>query len=88
MRLRIAIWAVVGALVVLAWTVFLSAVLPGPLRGLWATFVDLTCPIALARQHSLSIYFVLLTNASTYALAGTAVEMLQRHFKHARLISN
>jgi hypothetical protein len=51
---------------------------------LW-TLVDVTCPIALARHHALSFYFVLLMNAATYALVGTIVEAMRRHFKPARL---
>jgi hypothetical protein len=49
---------------------------------LWP-LVDLTSPIALARHHALSFYFVLLTNAATHALAGTAVEAIRRHLKPA-----
>jgi len=50
--------------------------------------VDLTCPISLARHHGLSIYFVLLMNAGTYALIGTIMETMRRHYQRARLISN
>jgi hypothetical protein len=84
MKLRIAIWAGAGALVVVLWNLYISETSPTPLGALW-TLVDLTCPIALARHHALSFYFVLLMNAATYALAGTIVEATRRHFKPARL---
>jgi len=60
--------------------------LPAPLGTLW-TLAYLTCPVALARHYPLSFYFVLLANAATYALAGTCVETVRRHYK-SRLISD
>ena len=71
MKLRIAIWTGVGALVVVFWDLYISATFANP-RGILRTLVDLTCPIALARHHALSFYFVLLVNAATYALVGAA----------------
>jgi hypothetical protein len=47
-------------------------------RGLVAILLDLNCPIALARQHPLSIYIVLLANALTYALVGLVIETMRR----------
>lgn len=86
MKLRIAIWAGVGALVAVLWTFYISATSPTHLGNLW-TLAYLTCPIALARHYALSFYFVLLFNAATYALVGTAVETMRRQHK-PRLISN
>lgn len=86
MKLRIAIWAGVGALVVVAWTVCTIATRPTPLGVTWV-LADLTCPIVLARHYALSIYVVLVVNAATYALVGTIVETMRRHYK-TRLISN
>lgn len=80
MKLRIAMWAGVGALVVVFWTLYIYATFPAQL-GAVRTLAYLTCPIALARDHALSIYFVLLVNAATYALAGTVVEIVRRHYK-------
>jgi len=77
MKLRIAIWTAMGALVVLLWTAYLSAT-SHPLEIMWG-LLDLTCPIALARRHAMSIDFVLLMNAATYALVGTVVETLRHH---------
>ena len=86
MKLRIAIWSGVGALVVVFWTLCLSATSPTPFGTMW-TLVYLTCPIALARHYALSFYAVLLVNAATYALAGSVVEAMRRNYK-PRLISN
>jgi len=85
MKLRIAIWTSVGALVVVFWTLYI-ATFPTPL-GIVRTLAYLTCPIALAQHYALSFYFVLLVNAATYALVGTVVETMRRHYK-PRLISN
>jgi hypothetical protein len=82
MRLRTAIWAVAGALVVVLWTLYISATSATP-RGIVGALVYLTCPIALARHYALSFYFVLLGNAATYALAGVVVETIRRHYKPA-----
>lgn len=80
MKLRIAIWAGVGAAIVLSWGLYLLSTSPVPHGILWWALVDLTCPIALARHYALSFYFVLLMNAATYALVGTAVEIMRRHY--------
>jgi hypothetical protein len=87
MKFRIAIWAGVGALVVVLWSLYISATSPTPL-GTVRTLVYLTCPIALARHYAMSFYFVLIMNAATYALAGTVVETMRRHNKQTRFISN
>jgi hypothetical protein len=86
MKLRIAIWPGVGALVVVLWTLYISATSPTPFGIVW-TLVYLTCPIAFARHYALIFYFVLFMNAATYALVGSIVETMQRHYK-SRLISN
>lgn len=79
MKLRIAIWAIVGALVAVFWRLYLSATFPNTLPGAAGTLLDLTCPIALLRHHAMSFYSVLLANAATYALIGAIVEMLRHH---------
>ncbi len=86
MKFRIAIWTSVGALVVVFWTLYISATFPTP-RGIVRTLAYLTCPIALAQHYALSFCFVLLVNAATYALVGTVVEAVHRHYKPL-LISN
>ena len=87
MKLRIAIWASVGALVVVLLRFYMSATAPAPLGNVWI-LADITCPIAIARNHALSFYFVLGMNAATYALIGAIVEIARRRLKHARLISH
>ena len=84
MKLRIAIWAAVGALVVVSWNLYILATFPSPLGNVTA-LMDWTCPIALAKHYALSFYFVLLVNAATYALIGTIVEITRRYFEQARL---
>lgn len=77
MRSRIAIWAASGALIVGLWSMYLDGASGAP-RGFVAILLDLTCPIALARQHHMTIYVVLLANAFTYALAGLVLEIMRR----------
>lgn len=81
MKLRIAIWAGLGALVVVFWSLFLPATSSTPHGIVW-TLVYLTCPVALGRHHPQSFYFVLLVNAVTYAIAGTVVEIVRRAYRH------
>jgi hypothetical protein len=87
MKLRIAVWSSMGALVVVLWTLYIAATSPAPLGVVW-NLVYLTCPISLARHHSLSIDFVLLTNVATYATLGTVVETTRRRHKRTRLLAN
>jgi hypothetical protein len=89
MKLRIAIWAGVGALVVVVWRVYISVTLSNPLGrgGVGRALIYLTCPIAIASQHPQGFYFVLVVNAATYALAGVIVETMRRYYK-PRLLSN
>jgi len=84
MKLRIAIWAAVGALVVFLWRLYLSATFPNPILGTTRLLVDLTCPIALVRHHAMNFYCVLVVNAATYAVVGAIVEMMRRHHKPSR----
>jgi hypothetical protein len=76
MKSRIAIWAATGAFVVVLWSIYLSN-MPGSPRGIVAILLDATCPIALARQHHMTIGLVTLANALTYAVAGLVVETMR-----------
>jgi hypothetical protein len=89
MKLRIALWSGLGALVVIVWRVYISATLSNPLGtdGVGRALVYLTCPIAIASRHPEGFYFVLVVNAITYALVGVVVETARRHYK-PRLLSN
>jgi hypothetical protein len=82
MKSRIAIWATLGALVVVAWRVYISATLSNPLGtgGLGRVLVYLTCPIAMAGRNPQSFYFVLVVNAATYALVGIVLKWMWRYF--------
>ena len=84
MKLRIAIWAAAGALVVLMWSLYFMAMRPIPV-GTSLALLDLTCPVALFRSRPLTIYFVLAMNAATYALAGMIVETIRWQYHRARL---
>ena len=84
MKLRLSMWAGAGALVVLFWTLYISATAPAAHGTMW-TLACLTCPIALARQYALSFYLVLLANAVTYALVGTVVEAMRGHLRQTRV---
>jgi hypothetical protein len=80
MKRRIAIWATLGALVVVVWRVYISVTLSNPLGtdGVGRALAYLTCPIAIASQHPQGFYFVLVVNAATYALVGVVVETTPR----------
>jgi hypothetical protein len=81
MKLRIAIWAGAGALVVLFWSLYISAISTTP-HGIARVLMYLTCPISLGGRYPLNFYLVLLVNAGTYALAGAAVEAMRRRHKN------
>lgn len=84
MKLRIAIWAGAGALVVVFWSLYISATMPAARGAVWM-LAYFTCPIALARDYALSFYFVLLVNAATYALVGAVVEAMRGHFQQSQV---
>ncbi len=89
MKLRVAIWSVLGALVVVFWRVYISMTLSNPLGtgGVGRALAYLTCPISIASQHPQGFYFVLAVNAVTYALVGIVAETTRWKYK-ARLLSN
>lgn len=84
MKYRIAIWAIAGFLVAGFWALFALATFPSTnerLRDVW-TLVCVTCPIAIARRHPISLYETLAANSVTYALVGLVVEALRKQFHH------
>lgn len=87
MKLRIAIWAATGALVVALWSACFMVSHPN-LHGTMLTILCLTCPIALVRHYPMSVYVVLLTNAATYAMAGAVIETVLRYSRNTRPISH
>lgn len=87
MKLRIAIWAAAGAFVVVLQFIYFMTT-HASLHGLMLTLVCISCPIALTRQHPMSVYFVLLTNAATYAVVGALIETILRHFRNTDSIAH
>jgi hypothetical protein len=89
MKLRIAMWSGLGALVVVVWRAYISVTLSNPLGtgGVDRALIYLTCPIAIGSQHPQGFYFVFLINTATYALVGSVVETMRRLYK-PRLLSN
>lgn len=84
MKLRIAIWAGVGALVVIFWAWYISAT-SASLHGILWVLARLTCPISLLGRYPLGFYTVLVANAATYALVGAVVETIRGRNKRLRL---
>ncbi len=80
MKTRIALWAATGALVVIFWTVYIMSTMHNLKSegGIGWVLICLTCPIALASHHAVSLYQVLVANAATYALIGAVVEIIRR----------
>lgn len=86
MKHRIAIWASAGFLVAVGWAVYFAvANKEVPTARLVYVLTRATCPIAIAGAHfPMSMYFVFLANAATYALLGLVVGTLRQQFGHAR----
>ncbi len=85
MKCRIAVWAGVGFLVAGGWVLYFAmASKDNPIPPIVNTLVRTTCPIAIAGVHfPVSIYWVLVANAATYALVGLIVEVLRQKLHHA-----
>jgi hypothetical protein len=85
MKYRIGMWAIAGFLVASCWALYASQSPPPAMTTAdpMLTLVRLTCPIALLGSHPLSLYFVLLANAATYALIGLVVESIRRKLSQA-----
>lgn len=89
MKFRIGVWAFVGFLVAAGWAFYASATFPDLLQTkpvVW-NLALLTQPIALASfqfHFPVSLYWVLVVNAATYALLGLLAEVLRRQLHHAR----
>ena len=85
MKHRIVMWASAGFLVAVCWALyFLRAGKVHPIEPMVYTLTRLTCPVAIAGSYfPLSVYWVLVANAVTYALVGLIVETLWRRLNHA-----
>ena len=81
MKYRIAMWALVGFLVVGCWAILGLAIPINQSEPIMWYLARLTCPIVQVGfwlHFGLRIYWVLLANAATYALLGLIFEMLRR----------
>ena len=85
MKYRIAVWASAGFLVAGCWAIYGIVSRPPALTSAdpILPLVRLTCPITLASSYPLSLYWVLVANAATYALLGLVVETLRRRVRRA-----
>jgi len=87
MKYRIAGWASAGFLVAGCWALyFAGASKDNPTEPIVYTLAFLTQPIVLASFHlhfGIGVYWVLLANTATYALAGLIVETRRRKLNQA-----
>lgn len=85
---RILLWTIAGAIVAGLWAIYV-AIFPNQLTSAGAvvwTLLNVTCPITFASFHfhfGVKIYWVVLSNAATYALIGLVAESLRAQFSHA-----
>jgi len=89
MKYRIAAWAVLGFGVAAGWALYPFATTPPAMTSAdpIVTLVEFTCPVVLAGIYfhfGVSLYWVLLANAATYALVGLIVETLRHQLHHAK----
>jgi len=80
MKYRIGMWACAGFLVAGGWALYALASTPPALTSgdPILSFVRVTCPIAFFSSYPIRLYWVLLANAATYALAGLIVETMRQ----------
>ena len=87
MKYRILIWAGVGFLIAGCWGLYFAmANKDNPIDPIVNTLARITCPIAIASSYfhfPISLYWVLVVNAATYALVGLMVETLRQKMHHA-----
>lgn len=86
MKYRVAMWAGVGFFVAAFWAVYLFPTSINTIANQPAVWglARLSCPVVFASSYfrfGISIYWVLLANAVTYALIGSILETL-RHQLH------
>jgi hypothetical protein len=89
MKFRIALWAGIGLFVVAGWQLYTfatSAPMGMDTPVAW-TLARITCPVVFAGFYfhfGVSLYWVLVANAVTYATVGLMIEVLRRQLHHAR----
>ncbi len=89
MKYRIGMWASAGFLVASCWALYAFATTPPAMTSAdpIVTLVEFTCPVVLAGIYfhfGVSLYWVLLANAATYALVGLIVETLRHRLNQAK----
>lgn len=91
MKIRIVMWALAGFLVAGFWALY--AFVSGPVtmisaqRTIWP-LARFSCPIVLVGDHfnfGISLYWVLVANAATYAFLGLIVEAMRRTLNQPEL---
>ena len=87
MKYRIAMWASAGFLVAACWALYFAMrSKDNPIEPIVWTLAALTPPVVLAGfpfHFGISLYWVLVANAATYALLGLIVETLRQQLKPA-----
>ena len=80
MKNRIAIWAIVGFLVAGCWAIYAMVSRPPALThgDPMLILAKITCPISFLSHHPISLVWVLLANAATYALVGFLIETIRQ----------
>lgn len=83
MKRRMGLWAFMGSLVAGSWAIYALAVKPPHLTSADPILylVRATCPIAIFSAYPIKLYWVLLANAATYALAAWIVETLRERLR-------
>jgi len=86
MKCRIGMWAGAGFLVAGCWALYFLATTPPALTSAdpIMALVRFTCPIALLSFYPIRLYWVLLANAATYALAGLIVVTLRQRLNQVK----
>lgn len=87
MKLRIALWSLVGLLISVCWFVYATQrAVPIWMGSLQWKLAEITQPILLAgysRHHAMAFYWVFLANALTYGAIGLVFESFRRRNAHA-----
>ena len=86
MKYRIVMWAGAGFLVAGFWALNFFPAAPSSAEPIW-TLARLTCPVVFASFYfhfPLSVYWAILANAATYALAGLTVESMRLQLRHVK----
>jgi hypothetical protein len=86
MKYRVAAWASAGFLIAICWALyFANRSKENPIDPIVYNLAILTQPIVLLLRHSaVSLNWVLVANAVTYALVGLTFEALRRQLSHSR----